>query len=221
MLSLLHIENIAVIQSADIEFDRGFNVLTGETGAGKSIVIDSLSAVIGERTSRELIRTESPSALVSAVFTDLPPLAWFSENGIGPDENGQLILQREIYPDGKNICRAGGRPMTGSLLRALGSQLVNIHGQHDGQQLLDERYHLNYLDRFGQTGELLADFRQSFEAMSALKREIASLEMDEAEKSRRMDTLTYQIRELERAKLKPGEDEALAARRPSCATREN
>lgn len=213
MLSLLHIENIAVIQSADIEFDRGFNVLTGETGAGKSIVIDSLGAVIGERTSRELIRTEAPSALVSAVFSDLPQLAWFSENGIGPDENGQLILQREIYPDGKNICRAGGRPMTVSQLRALGSQLVNIHGQHDGQQLLDERYHLTYLDRFGGTGELLTDFQEAYGEMSGLRRDIASLEMDEAEKSRRIDTLTYQIRELERAKLKPGEDEALLMRR--------
>lgn len=213
MLSLLHIENIAVIQSADIEFDRGFNALTGETGAGKSIVIDSLSAVIGERTSRELIRTDAPSALVSAVFSELPQLAWFSENGIGPDENGQLILQREIYPDGKNVCRAGGRPMTVSQLKALGSQLVNIHGQHDGQQLLDERCHLSYLDRFGETGELLNSFQEAYEAMSVLKREIAALEMNEAEKARRIDTLTYQIKELERARLKPGEDEALLLRR--------
>lgn len=213
MLSLLHIENIAVIQSADIGFDGGLNVLTGETGAGKSIVIDALSAVIGERTSRELIRTGAPSALVSAVFTDLPPLAWFEDNRLFPDENGQLLLQREIYPDGKNICRVGGRPTTVSQLRVLGGQLVNIHGQHDGQQLLDERCHLGYLDRFGETEPLLGEFRNAYESLTAIRREISALEMDEAEKSRRTDSLTYQIRELEQADLKPGEDEALAARR--------
>jgi len=213
MLSLLHIENIAVIQSADIEFDCGFNVLTGETGAGKSIVIDALSAVIGERTSREIIRTGALSALVSAVFINLPGLTWFTENGMGPDENGELLLQREIFPDGKNICRVGGRPTTVTQLRALGSQLVNIHGQHDGQQLLDERCHLSYLDRFGATELLQTEFGKAYESMYALQREIKALEMDEAEKSRRMDSLNYQIKELEQADLKAGEDDALIARR--------
>ena len=137
MLSLLHIENIAVIESADIQFDRGFNALTGETGAGKSIVVDAIGAVLGERTSRDLIRTGAKSALVSAEFTGLPALPWFAENGLGPDEAGSLLLQREIQSDGKNICRLNGRPLTVSQLRALGRQLLNIHGQHDGQQLLD------------------------------------------------------------------------------------
>ena len=145
MLSLLHIENIAVIESADIQFDRGFNALTGETGAGKSIVVDAIGAVMGERTSRDLIRTGARSALVNAVFQGLPELPWFRENGMGPDEDGTLLLQREIQSDGKNVCRLNGRLITVSQLRALGRQLLNIHGQHDGQQLLDESCHLGYL----------------------------------------------------------------------------
>lgn len=213
MLSLLHIENIAVIQSADIEFDKGFNVLTGETGAGKSIVIDALSAVIGERTSRELIRTGASSALVSAIFSELPDLSWFQENGICPDENGQLILQREIFADGKNTCRVGGRPVTVSQLKVLGSQLVNIHGQHDGQQLLDEHCHLAYLDSFGVDNKLNSAYREAYAHLSGISREIAALQMDEAEKSRRIDTLKFQIEELERANLKIGEEESLLSRR--------
>ena len=119
MLSLLHIENIAVIESADIQFDKGFNALTGETGAGKSIVVDAIGAIIGERTSRDLIRTGARSALVNAVFTGLPPLAWFQENGGGPDEDGNLLIQREIQPDGKNVCRLNGRLITVAQLRQL------------------------------------------------------------------------------------------------------
>jgi DNA repair protein RecN (Recombination protein N) len=213
MLSLLHIENIAVIEAADIQFDRGFNVLTGETGAGKSIVIDAIGAIIGERTSRDLIRTGAKSAQVSAVFTALPDLSWFRENGMGPDGDGNLLLQREIQPDGKNVCRLGGRPITVSQLRSLGQQLLNIHGQHDGQQLLDPEQHLGYLDRFGETEPLLEDYQAAFRTVSELRREIAALEMDEAEKSRRIDSLNYQIRELERAELKPGEDVELNARK--------
>ena len=213
MLSLLHIENIAVIQSADIQFDSGFNALTGETGAGKSIVVDAIGAIIGERTSRDLIRTGAKSALVNAVFTGLPDLAWFQENGCGPDEEGNLLIQREIQPDGKNICRLNGRLITVSQLRQLGQQLLNIHGQHDGQQLLDERCHLEYLDGFGGMGSLLAAFQKDFDALSALRREIAALQMDESEKARRIDTLQYQIGELERAELQAGEEEELTARR--------
>lgn len=213
MLSLLHIENIAVIESADIQFDPGFNVLTGETGAGKSIVIDAISAVIGERVSRDLIRTGARAALVSAQFCRLPALAWFADNGLGPDENGELMIQRELQPDGKNVCRVNGRPITVAQLRELGRQLVNIHGQHDGQQLLDPACHLGYLDRFGETGEALAAYGQAYEELISLRRSIRELEMDEAEKSRRMDTLQYQIAELERAQLKPGEDEELTERR--------
>ncbi len=211
MLSLLHIENIAIIESADISFDRGFNVLTGETGAGKSIVIDAISAVLGQRTSRELIRTGAKSALVTAVFTSLPNLTWMADNGFAQGE--ELLLQREIQGDGRNACRLDGRPITVAQLRELGRGLLDIHGQHDGQQLLDPACHLSYLDSFGKTSSLLADYRKAYGAMSSLKKQIAALEMDEAERSRRVDTLQYQIRELERADLKPGEDEELDARR--------
>ena len=213
MLSLLHIENIALIENADIRFGPGFNALTGETGAGKSIVIDSISAVLGERTSRDLIRTGAKSAYVSAVFVDLPRLDWFERTGIRPDENGELLLEREIQGDGRNVCRVNSRPLTVTQLRELGQQLLNIHGQHDGQQLLNEDCHLDYLDRFGDLAELLQAYLEPYGAMTATRREINALQMDDAEKSRRIDTLTYQINELERAELKPGEDEELAARK--------
>ena len=213
MLSLLHIENIAVIQTADIQFDKGFNVLTGETGAGKSIVVDAIGAIIGERTSRDLIRTGAKSSLVNAVFTGLPELDWFRENGVGPDEEGNLLIQREIQPDGKNICRINGRLITVSQLRQLGRLLLNIHGQHDGQQLLDERCHLDYLDGFGATGADLDAYRVCYNRLAALRREISSLRMDEAEKARRIDSLEFQIGELERAELRSGEEEELTERR--------
>ena len=212
MLSILHIENIAVIESADIAFGPGFNALTGETGAGKSIVVDALGAVAGERTSRDLIRTGADAALVSGVFTDLPALPFFEETGLGPDENGELLLQRELHGDGKNVCRVNGRPVTVSQLKGLGRQLINIHGQHDGQQLLDESCHLDYLDRFGNTGKALGAYREVYGALSVLDKKMAELRMDEAEKARRIDTLQYQIDELERAELKSGEEEELSAR---------
>ena len=213
MLSLLHIENIAVISSADIVFDQGFNVLTGETGAGKSIVIDAIGAIMGERTSRDLIRTGAKTARVSAVFRDLPSLEWFERQGSGPDENGELLIERAIQADGKNVCRVNGRPLLVSQLRELGCQLLNIHGQHDGQQLLDEECHLDYLDSFGGTGESRALFSAAYEGVRSFRRELESLQMDDAEKARRIDTLTYQIEELERAELRPGEDEELTQRR--------
>ena len=211
MLSLLHIENIALIEAADIQFDPGFNVLTGETGAGKSIVVDSISAVLGERTSRELIRTGAKSALVHAVFAGVPKLDWLAENGIAQQE--ELLLQREIQTDGRNSCRVNGKLVTVTQLRELGRQLLNIHGQHDGQQLLDPACHLGYLDRFGHTQPILEEYQKVFRELSALRRQISALEMDEAERSRRVDTLTYQIKELERAELKPGEDEELDQRK--------
>lgn len=214
MLAQLHIENIAVIECADMTFGRRFNVLTGETGAGKSIVVDAISAILGQRTSRDLIRTGAKSACVEALFRELPTLAWFQENGVGPDENGELLLRREIQSDGRNVCRANGQMLTVAQLKALGDQLVNIHGQHDGQQLLDPACHLSYLDRFGGLVEgPLAEFAAAYGAVTALKREIAGLEMDEAEKARRLDSLQYQIDELENAQLKEGEQETLTARR--------
>lgn len=213
MLSLLHIENIALIESTDLTFGEGLNVLTGETGAGKSIVLDAISALMGERVSRDLIRTGESAARVSGVFNALPNLPWFDEMGVCPDENGELSITRQMTADGKNICRVGGLPCTAVQLRALGRQLINIHGQHDSQQLLDERTHLAYLDSFGGLEPLISDYRLSYDRLSELRRQMDSLRMDEAEKSRRIDTLSYQIQELERADLRPGELEELIERR--------
>ena len=212
MLELLHIENIAIIEAADIEFAPGFNALTGETGAGKSIVIDSLSAVLGQRTSRELIRTGAEKAFVSAAFSGMAP-ELTEELGIQPEADGTLLLQREIQTDGKNVCRINGRPVTVSQLRALGTRLLNIHGQHDGQQLLDEEQHIVYLDSFGRVESLAITYAEKYKYFTDIRRQIGALQMDEAEKARRVDTLQYQIEELKRAKLKPGEEEELTARR--------
>lgn len=212
MLELLHIENIAIIEAADIEFAPGFNTLTGETGAGKSIVIDSLSAVLGQRTSRELIRTGAEKAFVSAAFSGMAP-ELTEELGIQPEADGTLLLQREIQTDGKNVCRVNGRPVTVGQLRALGARLLNIHGQHDGQQLLDEEQHIVYLDSFGRVESLINTYAEKYKHFTDIRRQIGALQMDEAEKARRVDTLQYQIEELRRAKLKPGEEEELTARR--------
>ena len=206
MLDVLHIENIAVIEEAEIQFHAGFNALTGETGAGKSIVIDALGAVVGGRTSRELIRTGAAKAFVSAVFSGVAPdLPGLAECGAAPDEDGGLLIQREIFTDGKNICRVGGRPVTVAQLRRLGSDLLNIHGQHDGQQLLDEEQHGAYLDRFGGTDAPLAAYHTAYSVLTELLTRIKALQIDEAEKARRMDSLRFQIDELERAQLVPGE----------------
>lgn len=212
MLELLHIENIAIIEAADIEFAPGFNALTGETGAGKSIVIDSLSAVLGQRTSRELIRTGADKAFVSAAFSGTAP-ELTEELGIQPEADGTLLLQREIQTDGKNVCRVNGRPVTVGQLRALGARLLNIHGQHDGQQLLDEEQHIVYLDSFGRLESLINTYAEKYKHFTDIRRQIGALQMDEAEKARRVDTLQYQIEELRRAKLTPGEEEELTAQR--------
>lgn len=212
MLELLHIENIAIIEAADIEFAPGFNALTGETGAGKSIVIDSLSAVLGQRTSRELIRTGAEKAFVSAAFSGMAP-ELTEALGIQPEPDGTLLLQREIQTDGKNVCRINGRPVTVGQLRALGARLLNIHGQHDGQQLLDEEQHIVYLDSFGRVESLAITYAEKYKNFTDIRRQIGALQMDEAEKARRVDTLQYQIEELRRAKLTPGEEEELTARR--------
>lgn len=212
MLEMLHIENIAIIERSEIAFTRGFNALTGETGAGKSIVIDSMSAVLGQRTSRDLIRTGADKAFVSAWFSHVPA-SLCEDLGITPDEDGNLLLQREIHADGKNVCRVGSRPVTVSQLRQLGSRLVNIHGQHDGQQLLDEEQHLTYLDRYGRVENAFSVYTDKYNSLTEIRRQMAALQMDEAEKARRMDTLQYQIAELERAKLKEGEEEVLESRR--------
>ena len=203
-----------MIQEADIQFAPGFNALTGETGAGKSIVIDAMGAVLGGRTSRDLIRTGAARAFVSAQFSGVPAdLPGLQENGIAPDEEGSLLLQRDISADGRNVCRINGRPVSVAQLRAIGSELLNIHGQHDGTQLLDEERHGEYLDRFGRTEGPLSAYRAAYDAMEALHRQMEALRMDEAEKARRMDSLRFQIDELERAQLVPGEEETLLERR--------
>lgn len=212
MLDLLHIENIAVIEQADISFGNGFNVLTGETGAGKSIVIDAISAILGERTYRDVIRTGTARACVSAVFSGIPELAWFSENRVEYDPD-ELLIQREIYADGKNACRVNGRPVTVALLKKLGGQLVNIHGQHDSQQLFDEEYHLTYLDLFAKNQDLMQVYTDKYHAVTDVRHEIQRLSMDEGEKLRRVEALQYQIEEIRRAELTSGEDEVLEARR--------
>ena len=215
LLSLLHIENIALIDQADLSFGPGFNVLTGETGAGKSIIIDAIGAVMGERTSRDLIRSGEKSALVTALFRDLPQLPWFEETGIAPDENGELLISRKIQGDGKNICRVGGVPCTVLQLKALGGQLIDIHGQHDGQQLLDETCHLGYLDSFGGLAQAVEGYRKDYEALSTLRRQLAALEMDEAEKARRIDSL--QLQSWNGQTSAPGRRRSLQSARPSCA----
>ena len=211
MLSLLHIENIAVIERSDISFDNGFNILTGETGAGKSIVIDAISAILGERAYRDMIRTGADKASVRAVFTQVPALSWFSDNGV--DYDPETVIQRDIYLDGKNVCRVNGSLVTVSILRKLGVQLINIHGQHDSASLFDENNHLQFLDDFAANHTLREDYTAKYEAVAALRREIQRMSMDESEKLRRMETLRYQIQEIEKAQLEPGEDEALEQRR--------
>ena len=211
MLNLLHIENIAVIECADITFDAGFNILTGETGAGKSIVIDAISAILGERAYRDMIRTGTTKASVRAVFTDVPELPWFADNGVEYDS--ETIIQREVHLDGKNVCRVNGSLVTVSILRKLGIQLINIHGQHDSASLFDENNHLQFLDAFAENQALLEAYTEKYNMVSKLRREIERLHMDESEKLRRMETLRYQIDEISKANLQAGEDETLEQRR--------
>ena len=211
MLSLLHIENIAVIECADISFDKGFNILTGETGAGKSIVIDAISAILGERAYRDMIRTGADMASVRAVFTDVPQFTWFEENGVEYD--AETVVQRQIYLDGRNVCRVNGSLVSVSILRKLGIQLINIHGQHDSASLFDEANHLQFLDDFTGNGPLLEDYAQKYQAVAELRRQIERMTMDEGEKLRRMETLRYQIAEIEKAELSEGEDDQLESRR--------
>lgn len=212
MLNELHIENIAVIERADISFSKGLNVLTGETGAGKSIVIDSIGAVLGERVSRELVRRGAEKGVVTASF-DMTPYTeqWLRENEIDSDD--ELILQRRITADGKSSCRVCGTPVTVSQMKELAAFLVDIHGQNDGRQLMDERRHMEYLDRFGRLDAPLDAYKAEYKKYTGIKKEIERLSMDEIEKERLSDTLSYQIAELERAELKEGEYDTLVSRR--------
>ena len=211
MLNELHIENIAVIEKADISFEPGLNILTGETGAGKSIIIDSIAAVLGERVSRDLVRRGADKGLVTAVFDVTGFESWLEENDIEPED--ELIIQRRINSDGKSSCRICGNPVTVAQLKDFASQLVDIHGQNDGRQLMDERRHRQYLDSFGRLEDELASYRKEYDKFSAIRREMESLTMDEIEKARLSDSLKYQISELEKAELKAGEYDTLTARR--------
>ena len=212
MLELLHIENIAVIRQADITFRPGFNALTGETGAGKSIVIDAISAILGQRAYRDAIRTGASRAFISAVFHGVPDYHWFQENSV-PVDGGEVLIQREIFADGRNACRVNGIPLTVSILRGLGQQLIQIHGQHDSAQLFDEANHLAMLDAFADHAPLMERYRNAYLEMDALRKRIRSLQMDEAEKARRVENLTFQIQEIDRAELKVGEDQELEEKR--------
>lgn len=215
MLACLHLENMAVIEAVDVEFAPGFNVLTGETGAGKSIIVDAIAAVLGARVSRDIVRTGAPRALVSALFTDFPQSALdeLSAIGVQADDDGCILLQRLIMPDGRTSCRINGRPSTASVFRTAAPYLVNIHGQHDSQLLLNESSHLLYLDAYANSSEALMRYKEKYSLYTETKRELENLNTDEAEKERRIDMLRYQITQLERARLTRGEEEKLYARR--------
>ena len=215
MLQLLHIENIAVIERADIELEDGLTVLSGETGAGKSIVIDAVGAVLGRRVSRDLVRAGAEKGFVSAVFTGLPPAlcALLEETALAGDEPDTLHIQRQITADGKSSCRVNMKPVTAAVLRQLAPYLIDIHGQNDGQKLLDEQHHIDYLDGYAEDSALLDAYRPKYQALLALRREITALETGEQERLQRIDMLSFHKEEIEQAALQPGEDETLAQRK--------
>lgn len=211
MLKFLHIENIAVIERLDIEFSAGFNVLTGETGAGKSIVIDAINAVLGERTSKELIRAGCDTAEVSAVFGELDnaTAAALSDAGVTPDDDGNIVIRRRLSAAGKGLIKLNDRPVTATELKEIGKHLVNIHGQHDNQALLDPDRHLDYIDAVADDDPIKGKYYAEFRELNRIRKELAATETDEDEKRRRVGLLKYQINELESAGIKPGEYEKL------------
>lgn len=209
MLSNLQIENIAVIKSASIDFENGFNVMTGETGAGKSIVIDSLNAILGERTSRELIRSGADSASVCAEFQNVGDNVKNELEKLGIEKDDTLIVSRKLTPDGKNVCRINGMPATVSMLKALGVQLVNIHGQLDNQSLLSPETHCSFIDKLAGSGRELNEFKELYSLYIKKENELKSLNTDVNEKKRRLDILNYQIEEIQKADIRPGEKDEL------------
>lgn len=215
MLLQLYIENVAVIEKCGLEFNAGFNVLTGETGAGKSILIDSIGAILGERTSRELIRTGASAAFVSAVFSspNSHALQKLEELGYAVDEDGCVLIQREISLTGKNACRINGRPATVSVLKGIAPFLVNVHGQHESYQLLSPDLHIRYIDRMGELLPLLSEYQKAYRYMCKVRDELQEFDLDETQKERRIDLLKYQVQELEEADLTPGEQELLSEKR--------
>ena len=211
MLKFLHIENIAVIEQSDIEFKNGFNVLTGETGAGKSIVIDAINAVLGERTSKDLIRNGCENAVVSAVFGELDDTVSekLKEYGIIPDEDGNIIITRKLSLTGKGYIKINNIPFTAGVLKEIGKLLLNIHGQHDNQALLDPEKHLLFVDAVADNKVFLEEYYKEFKNLNSIRKELQSLEIDEDQKQRKIDLLKYQINEIESANITIGEYDEL------------
>ena len=211
MLKFLHIENIAVIEQSDIEFKNGFNVLTGETGAGKSIVIDAINAVLGERTSKDLIRNGCENAVVSAVFGELDDTVSekLKEYGIIPDEDGNIIITRKLSLTGKGYIKINNIPFTAGVLKEIGKLLLNIHGQHDNQALLDPEKHLLFVDAVADNKVFLEEYYKEFKNLNSIRKELQSLEIDDDQKQRKIDLLKYQINEIESANITVGEYDEL------------
>ncbi len=222
MLKSLYIENIAVIEKTNIDFTEGLNVLTGETGAGKSIVIDSINAILGNRTSRDLIRNGAENAFVSADFCDLSERSKsaIEEYGFSPEEDGSVQIQRELSLSGKGRCRINGRPATVSVLKSIGEYLIDIHGQHASYELMNPDLHIVYIDKLGSLENDLTDYREAFKEYSDLRSELDKASEDEGERARRIDILRYQVDELEKADLYIGEYEELTERKRIIENRE-
>ena len=213
MLAQLFIRNIAVIEKASIDLEKGFTVLTGETGAGKSIIIDAIHAVLGERTSKELVRTGTDSASVSALFTGLDEdtLSLLDQLSLPREEDGSLLIQRDIRLEGRSTCKINGAPATVSMLKQLGPRLVTIHGQHESYELLSPEVHMEYLDSFAGLESLLAEYQAAYRTLRETQRQLETLQTDEGEKARLSDLLHYQIDEIEAANVRVGEREELEA----------
>lgn len=210
MLVNLSINNIAVIEKANAEFSEGFNILTGETGAGKSLLIDSLSMVLGMRTSRDLIRQGADSASVTALFSPCPSLDEFD---IEPEDDGSIILSRKIYSDGRNICKINSSTVPLSTLRQLGERLVTIHGQHENISLLKPSYHLNLLDEYAKNEELLSQYKDAYKNAIALKEKLEAMKCSESEREMKKDTLNFRIEEIKAVEPTDGEDDMLIEKR--------
>ncbi|MBR5633272.1 MAG: AAA family ATPase, partial [Clostridia bacterium] len=215
MLSALHINNIAVIKSCDIDFSPGFNALTGETGAGKSMIIDSISLLTGARSARELVRSGEDHAMVSAYFSDISEQnkAMIAELGVECDEDGGIFVQRDIYSDGKSKARLNSRVVPASLLRNVLKYLINIHGQHDNQTLLDDTRHLSLLDAYLAERIDTSDYAAVYKKLCETQKALDSLNMDDAEKQRMIDLYRYQLEDIDSAKLKQGEEQELEERK--------
>ena len=213
MLSSLQIENVAVIQKAEVHFQPGLNVLTGETGAGKSILIDSINAILGNRTSKDLVRTGAAKAVIRAAFEQVPDAVLDSLEKAGYERSDALMLGREITAEGKSSCRINGMPATAAVLRELCGGLININGQHDSVGLLNPARHLGILDDYAQNGVQFQEYYALYRELVRIKRELDAMITDEAEKQRRIDLLSYQVQEIENAALTAGEEQALESRR--------